>query len=208
MVGGDDVGVSGGDGGVDGDGIAGSSSNNSSSRLACCGIANLAERVENQPLIVKSNAIPLLVDALLVPQANVQREAARALGNLAASGDNAAVMVEAGALSRLAVCLQRRETECKRMAVFALSNIASNGKLHGDILTEPSILDVLAREVRAMLDPKCQSDIETTRFALLVLANLSSRSENHSVLCARYLGKIHVVALVLVFSPRKLYFSL
>lgn len=179
--------------GVDGGGGACSSSNKSSSRLACCGIANLAERVENQPLIVKSNAIPLLVDALLAPQANVQREAARALGNLAASGDNAVVIVEAGALSRLAVCLQRRETECKRMAVFALGNIASNGKLHGDILTEPSILDVLAREVRAVLDPKCQSDIETTRFALLVLANLSSQSDNHSVLCARCLGKIYAV---------------
>ena len=179
--------------GVDGGGVACSSSNNSSSRLACCGIANLAERVENQPLIVKSNAIPLLVDALLAPQANVQREAARALGNLAASGDNAVVIVEAGALSRLAVCLQRRETECKRMAVFALGNIASNGKLHGDILMEPSILDVLAREVRAILDPKCQSDIETTRFALLVLANLSSQSDNHSVLCARCLGKIYAV---------------
>jgi len=51
----------------------------------------------------------------------------------------------------------------------------------------------LAREVRAVLDPKCQSDIETTRFSLLVLANLSSQSDNHSVLCARCLGKIYAV---------------
>ena len=172
----------------DGDG---SSNNNGSNRskLACCGIANLAERIENQPLIVKSNAIPLLVDAILAPHFGVQREAARALGNLAANVDNAAAMVEAGALSRLAVCLQHRELKSKRMAIFALCNIASNGKLHADILSEPSILGVLAKEITAMLDPKCQSDLEITRFALLVLANLSSRDENHSVLCERYLGK-------------------
>lgn len=171
----------------DRDGSSNSSSNRS--KLACCGIANLAERIENQPLIVKSNAIPLLVDALLAPHFGIQREAARALGNLATNVEIAAAMVEAGVLSRLAVCLQQHELKCKRMAIFALCNIASNGKLHADILSEPSILDVLAKEIKAVLDPKCQSDMETTRFALLVLANLSSRNENHSVLCESYLSE-------------------
>ena len=166
------------------------------SKLACCGIANLAERIENQPLIVKSNAIPLLIDALLAPHFSIQREAARALGNLAANVEYAATMVEAGVLSRLAVCLQQRELRCKRMAIFALCNIASNGKLHADILSEPSILDVLAKESKAMLDPKCQSEMETTRFALLVLANLSSRNENHSALCERYLGEDRLLSFI------------
>ena len=178
----------------DRDGSSNKGSNRS--KLACCGIANLAERIENQPLIVKSNAIPLLVDALLAPHFSIQREAARALGNLAANVEYAATMVEAGVLSRLAVCLQQRELRCKRMAIFALCNIASNGKLHADILSEPSILDVLAKEVKAVLDPKCQSDMEITRFALLVLANLSNRNENHSALCERYLGEDRLLSFI------------
>ena len=98
--------------------------------------------------------------SFLAPHFSIQREAARALGNLAANVEYAATMVEAGVLSRLAVCLQQRELRCKRMAIFALCNIASNGKLHADILSEPSILDVVAKESKAMLDPKCQSEME------------------------------------------------
>ena len=158
------------------------------SRLACCGIANLAEIIENMPLIVDSNAIPLLVDALAAQGSSIQREAARSLGNLAANIDNGALIMKCDALNKLGKCFQRREVECKRMAAFAIGNLASNVKFHDDILKE-HILDTVSEVLREMLDPKYQSDAATARFTLLILANLSLKDENHSVLCGRYLSK-------------------
>eukprot|EP00957_Ditylum_brightwellii_P168494 12825766-Ditylum_brightwellii.AAC.1 len=159
--------------------ICNSDDNTEASRLACCAVANLTEVVDNLSPITEMNAIPLLIQALENESPDVQREAARALGNLAANLEYGRTIVKHDILPRLIASLCNIDLDCKRMAAMALSNLASNTKLHSRML-EANVLDPLAAECRAALDPKSLSDHEVARFCLLAVANISVGFQNHS----------------------------
>jgi len=56
-------------------------------------------------------------------------------------------------------------------------------------MIEMDVIDPLASEFRTSLDPKFDSDNETTRFCLLLTANLCTNAQNHGAILEKTLGK-------------------
>ena len=167
--------------------------NNLNSKLACSAIANLLECTSNMPLIVDNGFIPLLVKALQEGDVKVQSEASRALGTLSANLDYGKMILKHTVLPQLMSLLRNDSYHIgQRMAAMALSNLASNTSMHIRIMAS-DIFSPLVAEFQASLDPKCVSDHETTRFCLVLVANLATTKDNQEVIINRIIGTFVIV---------------
>ena len=91
-------------------------------------------------------------------------------------------------LPRFISLLKIDSFDTQRMAAMLLSNLSSNVKQQSHFL-KAHIFDSLVAEFRASLDKKCTSDHETTRFCLMLVANLSTNAQHHSIITERILGE-------------------
>lgn len=158
------------------------------SRLAFCAIANLSERIGNMHAIVTDGAIPILIEKLRNEPTEDLSEAFRALGNLATNIDYGLMIMKSKAvLTQLISTLTHGSADCRRMSAMALSNLAANSKFHKAMI-DADILDPIIDEFRISLDTKFDSDHETTRFCLLLTANLCTKTEFHYLVIERTLG--------------------
>jgi Armadillo/beta-catenin-like repeat len=158
-------------------------------RMAACACANLCEVVENMDRVVDAGVIPLLVLALGSGESQVAREAARAIGNLCANLEYGDTVLRAGALPHLMALVRSEDQAVQRMAAMALCNLSSNVRNQPKLL-KSGILEPVIAETRAALDPKSRSDHETIRYCLLILANLSVTSENHTAVMSQCLDTL------------------
>jgi hypothetical protein len=159
------------------------------SRLACCAIANLSERIGNMHAIVTAGVISLLVEVLNSAKSEIFPEAYRALGNLSTNLDYGEMMMKnKTVLQHLISSLKHGSTDCRRMCAMVLSNLAANSKFHRSMI-DAHVLDPIIEEFRISLDPKLESDHETTRFCLLLTANLCTKSEHHTLIIDGTLGE-------------------
>ncbi len=141
----------------------------------------MAEVVSNQVRIVDAGAVAPLVDVLRCDEAEVVREAARAIGNLSANVDFAAMFFKLGIVPLMINMLRSSDITAARMAAMALSNVATNVK-NQPRMVRKGVVEPIVTLARAGLDPKSGGDREAERYALLVLANLSVTKENHKAI--------------------------
>lgn len=150
--------------------------------MACCTLANISEVVENLERIVNAHALPKLIDAMLIGNAMIQRDAARALGNLAANIEYGDMILKGGALAKLISGLKSDEMETQRMAAMAICNLCTAVKNQAQILGTGEILQPIIHKLGLGLNPKVKTDAEAMRYCLLILANLAVSTDNHMVM--------------------------
>jgi uncharacterized protein YejL (UPF0352 family) len=145
-------------------------------RQACCALANLAEIIDNQPRLVENGCIEPMVNGLISPSIDVRREAARCLANLATNNEYADKIVSFDVIEPLITLLRSNHKGCERMAAMCLANLATNVK-HQTLVCRA--LEPILTLAKRALTPKSDSDAETERYALLAIANISCKNDNH-----------------------------
>ena len=145
-------------------------------RQACCALANLAEIIDNQPRLVEKGCIEPMVNGLGSPSIDVRREAARCLANLATNNEYADKIVSHDVIDPLIALLRSNHKGCERMAAMCLANLATNVK-HQTLVCRA--LEPILTLAKRALTPKSDSDAETERYALLAIANISCKNDNH-----------------------------
>ena len=89
-------------------------------------LANLAEVVENQSVMVEEGLLQHLKFVLRSKNFNVQRESARAIANLAAEYSHTAEIASGGALPPLVATLRSPDVMCQRYAAMGIGNLATH----------------------------------------------------------------------------------
>uniref|UniRef100_A0A915DF41 Importin alpha n=1 Tax=Ditylenchus dipsaci TaxID=166011 RepID=A0A915DF41_9BILA len=128
-----------------------SSSSDPSTKLeAIKQVRSLVSTDLNQPVddLISGGVLPILIQCLLEPSSDLQKEAASALTNIASgSPDQTAAVVKAGAARHFVELLDPGNADVCEQALFGLGNIISEGSDFRDYCIEVGIVEPLLKLV-------------------------------------------------------------
>ncbi|KAL3789162.1 hypothetical protein HJC23_012251 [Cyclotella cryptica] len=141
--------------------------------------ANLSSTIENTAHIVSSGALCHMARALKSDDILTRRFAALALSNLAINSDvHARIIHEVGLLLLISIATESDRSfidmQTQQHGMACLANLASNYTTHDDLIRHGSTTLAMDHAKSTNLDVRANS--------LLLIANLSSKKANHSVL--------------------------
>ncbi len=139
-------------------------------------VANLAEVVENQGVMFDAGILQHLKFALRFTSTDIQREAIRGIANLSTAHTHACEISGSGVHAPLVAMLSSPDFLSQRYAAMGVGNLATYPINQEKLLSEGALQPLLSLAYQE------NGDLESQRYAVFAITNISAAKEAHSVL--------------------------
>ncbi len=139
-------------------------------------VANLAEVIESQGIMLDTGILQHLKFAMRFMSTDVQREAIRGVANLSTAYTYACEISGSGVLASLVAMLSSPDFLSQRYAAMGVGNLATYPINQEKILSEGALQPLLS------LAHQENGDLESQRYAVFAITNISAAKETHSII--------------------------
>lgn len=144
--------------------------------IVCCAcecLANLAEMTENQGFLAKSGVITPCSSVMRSRDNMILRESGRLSANTCSDPLAADIIINDGVHFLLMSFLLSKDSACQKIGAIGIGNLSTND-CHREALMKAGVLEPLISLTRSE-----KTHIDTRRFSMLALANLTANFATH-----------------------------
>ena len=146
-------------------------------RHACCTIANLLEFMDIHERFLSEKGLAPMLSLAKSNDLVCKGEVSRAIANLSTNPKIQMNIIQEGVLELMVDALKKDDINCQRFAALCVANLSTTIKAQHRVIQTESIIALL---VKTAFDTS--NSIESRRYSILALANISATVTYHSSL--------------------------